>query len=443
VNKSKDNYYNGKLAAIYSGLNGSKLSDNIIRNTNCIMLYNCSNFIIQDIELTKSSIFIVKSKNIEVRNTIISNQVIGFFSTRSENIVLENNIIKNCTYGFHINVVEKFLILNNTISYSEIGIDSKYMDNSKLSLNTIEKCNYGIDCWKIYDNVFDNNTINSNSIGIDMSYCGRNKIENNMIINNIETGIQSSMYGYSLIIAGNYFKNNKNGTFAEDSKVTIIYNKFQNNINGVILYGRLSKPSKIYNNSFYENKIGIIINDSSFNILYLNKIHYNNIGILLLSWENGPTDNKIHMCNIFNNTKYGIYSDLNVKPINNASNNFWGNYTGPYHFLDNVLGNGDKVYGNITIKPWAIEEFNISTDYPKYDNIPDDQDIPQDSNDNKIEILLLFVIFGIIVILGIYLIFKRKQHSRKKSLQDKENNLPKKTMNSKSKLNNRKNKSKH
>lgn len=83
-----------------------------------------------------------------------------------------------------------------------------------------------------------------------------------------------------------------------------------------------------------------------------NTITMNDIGILVgYGFTNG-----IHKNNIFNNVNYGLQnigSDLV-----NATLNWWGNETGPYHPVDNPGGTGDNVSDNVDFSDWLTSKWS-------------------------------------------------------------------------------------
>ena len=81
-----------------------------------------------------------------------------------------------------------------------------------------------------------------------------------------------------------------------------------------------------------------------------NRIYGNTMGIVALvgNFTNAP---EIHSNNISGNTRYGINNTLGNIDFN-ATNNWWGNITGPFHPTKNPGGIGDRVSDNVTFWPW-------------------------------------------------------------------------------------------
>ncbi|PIU22835.1 MAG: hypothetical protein COT13_06340, partial [Chloroflexi bacterium CG08_land_8_20_14_0_20_45_12] len=86
---------------------------------------------------------------------------------------------------------------------------------------------------------------------------------------------------------------------------------------------------------------------------------YNNSwhGILLYYSSNA----EIHYCNIYGNTDYGVYSYGHTV---NATYNWWGSASGPYHLYTNPSGLGDKVSDNVIYNPWLTEEVIPPSELP-------------------------------------------------------------------------------
>jgi hypothetical protein len=67
----------------------------------------------------------------------------------------------------------------------------------------------------------------------------------------------------------------------------------------------------------------------------------------------GPcTNNVVNYNKIHNNTEWGLNASWTGGWITNATNNWWGNSTGPYHPTLNSPGLGDNVSDNVTFIPW-------------------------------------------------------------------------------------------
>jgi len=95
----------------------------------------------------------------------------------------------------------------------------------------------------------------------------------------------------------------------------------------------------ILKNTLSSNNYGFYISGGADTYITNNSISYNGIGIF---YENGE-DHEAHFNDIYGNN-YGM--DIDSDAIVNASNNYWGDETGPYHVSMNPNGKGNPVGGN-------------------------------------------------------------------------------------------------
>lgn len=107
---------------------------------------------------------------------------------------------------------------------------------------------------------------------------------------------------------------------------------------------------------------GIVINQSNNNDLTNLTIINNSQGIAVT----GRTDdqefsinNSCQSSSIRNNTIFGIIVSDNGNFEFNATKNYWGHDTGPYHNVSNPLGSGDNVSDHVAFIPWLS---SISTE---------------------------------------------------------------------------------
>ena len=172
--------------------------------------------------------------------------------------------------------------------------------------------------------------------GIYFSNTQNGKIEKCEIYNNHDgISLQDSYLGYS--------SNN-------DISANQIYN---NQYRGIHL--RFSSDNNISANWIYNNPwLSIYLYYSSNNNITANQIYNNDWGIQLDSSSN----NEIHYNNIYNNFNYGVCnynSELEYQV--NATYNWWGSVSGPYHPVNNSAGTGDNVTDNVIFNPWLTEPY--------------------------------------------------------------------------------------
>ncbi|MCK4614243.1 MAG: right-handed parallel beta-helix repeat-containing protein, partial [Thermoplasmata archaeon] len=179
--------------------------------------------------------------------------------------------------------------------------------NNTCSINKI-----GIYLYDSSDCTITNNTCSSNNnAGIRLDSSSDCTITNNICSSNSEYGIM-----VSIILVGS------------SSDCTITNNTCENNNEGIYLYG--SHNFTITKNTISNNEVGIY-----------------------LGWSS--QDNIAHYNNIYYNTEYGIDASNNDGYSIDATNNWWGHDSGPFHEYDNPEGQGDTVVGDVLFDPWLTE----------------------------------------------------------------------------------------
>ncbi len=143
----------------------------------------------------------------------------------------------------------------------------------------------------------------------------------------------------------------------------IIYNDHDVKGDGINFYN--SDNNIVYGNVIGKSgDSGIELTNSTGNNILDNRIFDNNqIGVLI---KGVTSDNRLHYNRIYGNFRYGVYN-LNDSVILNATLNYWGSVTGPYHPVNNSDGRGDNVSDGVSFKPWigegggVIEEGDIQS----------------------------------------------------------------------------------
>ena len=151
------------------------------------------------------------------------------------------------------------------------------------------------------------------------------------------------------------------------SGVTVEGNEIYNchSENGAIYLAFAINDITIQNNSVHDN----VLNPSV-------KPHVGGIGI------ESPVDAAsvhINFNNICNNTPYGVNN--NASDVVDATCNWWGHSSGPYHLTSNPGGTGDRVSDNVCFDPWLqcsypllfMSEFKIDLASIDFGNPGDDR----------------------------------------------------------------------
>lgn len=310
-------------------------------NNNNIFNNNCSNYY--------TGIYLLDSSNCTItNNTCEKNDNLGIYLRDSKDCTIENNFCLLNRFGIYIVSSSHCKITNNTcLSNSEDGIGVWYSDyntikNNNFSLNNGDgihlyessKCTIMNNiCWNNFYGIFlddsqnttiSNNSCSKNTCGIDLRYSnGCQIVNNNCSLNN----------GYGIGLRGHIF----GGPIRHCDYNTISFNTVWKNDEGIWLC--YSKNCTLTNNTITENRIGVFLMSSS-------------------------RDNIAHHNNIYNNTEYGIDALVNSGETINATNNWWGDISGPYHPTKNPIGMGDNITDYVTFNKRPIAFIESITPNP-------------------------------------------------------------------------------
>lgn len=324
-----------------------------------VILANCSFMTLQNLNINNvgRGITIAYSKNCLIKkSTISNNKEHGFYFDKSNSNTITDCIIQNNQYGIELfnsnkNKIKNCQFLNNynngvlidESDYNNLsncivqdnprnGITIARSENNSITDSQIQhNSGEGIYLYRSNSSVITNCKIQNNNglysnAGIYLyDDCSNNQI-NNCIIQNNPHGISMSKGGNGNSITDCTIQNNeKHGIILQNNENQITNCVIKNNFYyGIYLNGN---DNIITHCTVTDNKIGINIRISSVN----NQIHYNNI---------------------YNN-KYGINATDNDGIIVNATNNWWGHTSGPYHYANNTDGEGDSVTDYILFEPWS------------------------------------------------------------------------------------------
>ncbi len=178
------------------------------------------------------------------------------------------------------------------------------------------------------------------AIKIESSY---SRIFNNTCTNSYH-GILIKHSNTGIIANNNCSGNNENGIWLISShNNTLTNNSCSTNDCGIHLSN--SANNIVSDNICSMNEgCGIRLFDSTSNTFTYNRITENKRGIHLYGF---CRNNNAHYNNISGNTAYGISG-----PGIDATCNWWGHTSGPYHPSNNSEGKGDKITDQIHFEPW-------------------------------------------------------------------------------------------
>ena len=140
--------------------------------------------------------------------------------------------------------------------------------------------------------------------------------------------------------------------------LTIKGNYIANNTRGIQTFGSLhpgliaNDGGQIVDNIIEDNERGIRLAGGGFaierNIISDNEDYGIQAGAGTVSMD-GLTIN--HNC-IFDNGPFGVEIDSDLDVSIDATNNWWGDASGPYHATENPTGTGDPVSDDVDFDPW-------------------------------------------------------------------------------------------
>lgn len=293
------------------------------------------------------------------------------------------------SYGASAGYIHNTTFLENTIQYnggvgislSSNGYGDAYVANITFLTNSVSfnqgngiSVSSGGTTGYIYRITAANNTVSNNggigvafSNGVNYGYIYIISFRFNTISSNNGTGVSLSSYGYyrsaiySVTIywnqvslngeTGVYLKSTDGGNsiYSPTANIYDVYltlNTFSSNmVDGLHVQASdhnsaLSYDISISNNSFTMNSQKGLWVDGGINAnIGANSISFNQYGALFSSSQNNTMNN----CDIFGNT-YG--ANVTSGATLNATNNYWGSVSGPYHFSINPTGTGNPVNGN-------------------------------------------------------------------------------------------------
>ncbi|MCK4613746.1 MAG: right-handed parallel beta-helix repeat-containing protein, partial [Thermoplasmata archaeon] len=301
----------------------------------------------------------VESNHTSIFENDIINSNIGIAIHHSTtSTIYNNNCHRNFYHGIFLSNSDYVGLLNNNCSNNHGGdplypwggsIASYYSNNNTICNNNCSNNAFGFDSIFIlgFNNTISNNTCNLNSgAGIDI-YGSNNTISNNTC--NLNGGAGIDIYGSNNTLIENICNLNwKAGISIDGSNNTIMKNICNSNQGkGIDLWN--SNNNILFNNNFSNNLHGIEIGSSSNNTIISNTISANDVGIYLKVSSQG---NQANYNNIYNNSKYGIDASENNGCTINATNNYWGDTSGPHHPVNNTDGKGDNVTDYVDFNPW-------------------------------------------------------------------------------------------
>lgn len=169
--------------------------------------------------------------------------------------------------------------------------------------------------------------------------------------------------GFAIIHQNAIFGNISSGIRVEANNTHVsdnyIDSDFTNGIYGICftdsIGGRIFDGVNISNNDIFDCEYGIFVG-TSMDVgsiltadIFSNNVTGNDVGIMVGYGAN--LQDSVHFNNIVGNVGYGVN---NIgSSIVNATMNWWGSISGPYHPVNNSNGFGDTVSDNVDFNPWV------------------------------------------------------------------------------------------
>ncbi len=221
----------------------------------------------------------------------------------------------------------------NNLFDLHIGPDNEIFDND----NGI--AGFSVSGIVISGNSIHNNVNRSGSAGVGIMFWGdsdNEQILNNVVYDNDRQGIflgHDTEISTGSTISGNTVYNNGRNTYPNPPDASAygiqLWNADDNVIANNEVYGHddwFPYPPP----STFDFAQGIYLFDSNDNILTGNNLHDNNYGVGVWGPGRGDGSNLINNNTIAGNTGYGVRSFDSAFEVD-ATNNWWGHVTGPYH----------------------------------------------------------------------------------------------------------------
>ncbi|MBN1215623.1 MAG: right-handed parallel beta-helix repeat-containing protein [Candidatus Lokiarchaeota archaeon] len=363
------NTINGRPLYYYKNQIG--LTNTNFTNPGQIILANCSNSNLSELNISKTSLAITllfSDNNTIINNNVSNNSVCGIYLYHSNNNTIKDNTASNCEVGIGLmwfsenNTITENTALNNR----DKGLSVTYSDyNSFINNTACYNSEYGIySYWSDNSRILGNNLSSNSEYGLSLDNSNNCTIKDNMILynyrfciyivgsdqctlsNNIMNSSGIGIYGLLRDIITHeidtsntindkpvYYIKNQNGLTNSDfsnAGQIILVNCSDSEISEMNISGSSGALSLMYsnnitvkNNNFsYNSFYGILLYTSSNSTIESNNVSNNShwgIGINLRSDDNTVIDN-----NALNNGETGINidtSDNNMIKNNTASYN--------------------------------------------------------------------------------------------------------------------------
>jgi len=335
----------------------------------------------------EGGIYVEDCHNTIIRgNDFSRNSNYGISHYLSSNSTIENNTCSSNMFGSGIYLRSSWncSITGNTCRNNDdyfygpgSGVEIESSRNCTVKSNLCTRNQRGLSISTSFDCYINNNDFSGNNqYGIHIgTWFDKTECERNIFIQNDCSHSRTSIDIYG--VRNNTFE--KNVCSGGQRGIVLSY------ASGNILLGNVVKDNEDQ---------GFRILGSSDNAILNNTITGNREGFFF--W-NGSMGNVIENNSIYGNHEYGINTVANASLLINASNNWWGHESGPYHPTENVRGKGNRVVANVQVTPWLTS------------NPQDGEGGEDDSGDEGLLLLLLTIILVGLVLALVIVVYQPEQ----------------------------------
>ena len=307
----------------------------------------------ENIDVNKPITLQVASGDTVTVNALSSS--VSVFTVNANNVTISGFTVSGATGGGQAGIflsagVADCNILDNILTGNFDGIWLGAGSNHNTLANNTLSGNYqGFEVYISSDNNFTNNDANSNTkYGFKIDSGNNNTFTGNKANSNSDKGFYS--------VAGDG-GGSTNSTFTNNTANS-------NTRHGIHLIGS-NVGATLTGNTFNANLVtGIKLQDTVTGLdIQNNNITNNPTGIGIDSSVTGVDGLTVTNNCISGNTNYGV-SNAGTGTLD-ATNNSWGDPTGPYHAVINEEGLGNAVSDNVDIYPWYVDcTFTTPVDLP-------------------------------------------------------------------------------
>jgi len=265
-----------------------------------------------------------------VENQVLSGPFIGISLAFSSNITVASNTCSWNTVGIYLYRSEHCRLDNNICQDGlSHGIELAYSDDITIENN---RCSgnggNGIRLYHSQRATLSNNSCLRNDYGVYLHYSNHASLMNNTCPNNSRDGIYLGFSDKVVLAGGSSSLNQASGINLWHAKNNLFTNMSCSGNGYAGLNIRTgSHHNAVWNSTFSGNRNGIYLT--------------------------AAPSNSVHNNTIMDNRNLGILAG-DEESFVNATNNWWGDNSGPYHSSFNPSGGGDNVSAHVLFEPWFV-----------------------------------------------------------------------------------------